>query len=129
MTDIHHAPGLQFPKGTPPKVDKATRRRAFIARDRRGSRQAKLRSGGRCEVVIDLVRCPRAGRHVHHMIKGRGKRGHGISALAERKQFACPQCHELIERHKVKRGWEFPIPHYTDTYRTNRRPDQCLIKP
>ena len=35
MTDMHRATGLQFPKGTTAKVDRETRRRAFVARDRR----------------------------------------------------------------------------------------------
>ena len=121
MTDMHRASGLQFPKGTPPKVDRETRRRAFVARDRRGSRQARARSGGRCEVVIDFVRCPRTAEHVHHMIKGIGQRGHGISALAERKQHACMNCHDLIERHDVELVG-LTVPHYSDTYQTKGRP-------
>ena len=124
MTDMHRAAGLQFPKGTPQKVDRETRRRAFVARDHKGNRQAKDRSGGRCEAVIDYGRCPREGRQVHHMIKGVGQRGHGISALAERKQYVCFWCHDLIERHDVERVG-LTVPHYSDTYRTKERPDHA----
>ena len=124
MTDMHHAPGLKFPKGTTANVDRETRRRAFVARDRRESRKVKARSAGRCEVVIDFVRCPRVAQHVHHMLKGIGQRGHGISALKYHKQFACPECHDLIERHDVERVG-LAVPHYTDTYQTKGRPDHA----
>ena len=121
MTDMHRAPGLQFPKGTTAKVDRETRRRAFVARDRRESGKVKFRSLGQCEVIIDSLVCRRRARHVHHMIKGRGQRGHGISALAERKQHACQPCHDLIERHDVERVGA-TVPLYMDTYRTKGRP-------
>ena len=124
MTDMHRAPGLQFPKGTTAKVDRETRRRAFVARDHKGNRQAKDRSGGRCEAVIDFLYCLRVAQHVHHMIKGVGQRGHGISALALRKQHVCMRCHDLIERHDVERVG-LTVPHYSDTYRTKERPDHA----
>ena len=123
MTDMHRAPGLKFPKSTTAKVDRVARRLAFIRRDRKGSRQAKGRADGRCEAVVNGQRCPWQGRHVHHMISGIGKRGHGISALAERKQYVCFEHHELIHQNKIERiGVD--VPHYTDTYQT-RRPDHA----
>ena len=125
MTDMHRAPGLQFPKGTPSKVDRKTRGQAVIARDRRESLKVKSRSLGRCEVIIDSLVCRRRARHVHHMIKGHGQRGHGISARAEHKQHACRECHDLIERHDVERAKAtvpyYTVPYYTDTYRTKKR--------
>ena len=123
MTDMHHAPGLQFPKGTPSKVDRETRRRAAVARDRKGSRQVRTRAAGQCEAVVNGQRCPWVGRHVHHMIGGIGKRGHGISALAERKQLVCFGHHTLIHQNNVERIGG-TIPHYTDTYQA-RRPDHA----
>ena len=123
MTDKPRAPGLQFPKGTSPKVERETRRRAVVARDRKGSRQARARAEGRCEAVVNGQRCPLEGRHVHHMIGGIGKRGRGISALAERKQLVCFEHHGLIHQNKIERiGGD--VPHYTDTYQT-RRPDHA----
>ena len=115
MTDMHRAPGLKFPKGTPPV------RVGYKRIDRVGSRLARVRSTGRCEIIIDGVRCQRKAIHVHHMLKGRGQRGRGISALAKHKQHACFRCHDLIERHDVERVGGI-VPLYTDTYRTKRRP-------
>ena len=120
MTDIHRATGLQFPKGTTAKPDRETRRRAFVARDRKGSRQARARAGGRCEAIVSGQRCPWQGRHVHHMIGGIGKRGLEISALAERKQLVCLAHHRLIHQNKLERLGG-TIPHYTDTYRMKER--------
>ena len=125
MTDMHRAPGLQFPKGTSPKVDRETRRRAAEARDRRGSRLARARAKGRCEVIVNGIRCVCPGRQVHHMIGGSGKRGRGISALADRKQVVCFSHHDLIHQSKIERLGG-TVPHYTDTYQT-RRPDHEKI--
>ena len=123
MTDKPRAPGLKFPKGTPQKVAREARRKAIVARDLKGSRQAKGRADGRCEAVVNHLRCPWQGRHVHHMISGIGKRGRGVSALAEHKQYVCFGHHELIHKENIKRiGGE--VPHYTDTYQT-RRPDHA----
>ena len=124
MTDMPRSPALKFPKGTTSKVDRLARRRTFTARDHKGSRLAMVRSQGRCEVIIDFVRCQRDGEQVHHMIKGIGGRGHGISALAECKQHACFKCHNLIERRDVERVGD-AVPHYSDTYKTKRRPDHA----
>lgn len=72
-------------------------KRASLSADRKGSADCRKRSGGRCEAWNGgdgwSWRCHRAAVHVHHMIGGHGKRGIGISALAEHKQHVCEQCH------------------------------------
>jgi hypothetical protein len=80
---------IRFPK---PKRAKSTHEAA----DRRGSAEVKRRSGGRCEIEIAGLRCPRPAAEVHHHIGGWKLRGRGISALAENKTHACVECHRLI---------------------------------
>ena len=65
-------------------------------------------------------RCLRVATQVHHMIGGRGKRGRGISALAEHKQAVCDVCHEEITggiggKKLMRIGGDVPL--WTDFYR------------
>ena len=121
MTDMHRGPGLKFPKGASPKAHRKTVLRSRHKIDEIGSDEVRARSGGRCEIVIDHVRCPRKATQVHHMLKGRGQRGRGQSALALYKQHACVFCHSRIELRVVERV-SVDRQRYTDTYRTKGRP-------
>lgn len=103
------------------------KKKANQAADRKSNKAVKERSGGRCEVkVLSEVlaewhwRCQRAATQVHHLIGGRGKRGIGISALAEHKQHVCDQCHLAITgdiggKKLIRVGGV--IPHWTDRYK------------
>lgn len=80
---------IRFPKPTRAKP-------THEAADRKGSAEVKRRSGGRCEVEIAGIRCPRIAAEVHHHIGGWKLRGRGKSALAEHKTHCCVDCHRLI---------------------------------
>ncbi len=99
-----------------------TKREADKALDRKENAKVLKRSEGQCEVRIgagcDVVRCPRSATQVHHMVFGRGVRGRGESAFAERKQAVCDQCHDDIHGKlggkKLRRiGLD---PYFTDCY-------------
>ena len=86
----------------PATADRAARKRAQQALDRRESAEVRKRSIGRCEAVEVItpgivMRCCGTAVHVHHMIGGRGRRGIGASALAIHKQHICDFCHTNIE--------------------------------
>ena len=114
-------------------ADRAKRKRAQQAKDRRESAKVKVRSGGHCEIVTQLgigayptygVPCYVSAVHVHHMIKGRGKRAVGASLLAIHKQHACTEHHRGIEGGiggkrliLIQRG-ELPV--WDDVYRRIR---------
>lgn len=108
-----------------PKVTRrVTRKQERLAADRKGSQEARKRSEGRCEVVFMLSigprRCFADATQVHHMIGGRGKRGYGISALAEHKQHVCDGCHKDLT--PGIGGAKFyriggDIPRWDDTYK------------
>ena len=109
-------------RGTALKA-KRTRTRQRLTVDARESDKVRARSGGRCEVVTFwpsfLHRCLRRATQVHHLIGGIGKRGRGISALAEHKQHVCDQCHLWITGdlggRKLQRVGDV-VPHWTDCY-------------
>ena len=117
--------GLAFPKtGKRIRTKKAT----WAAVDKAENATVPERSGGRCEVQVDLrctaggsgiFRCTRTATQIHHMIGGRGRRGIGESALAERKQHVCDACHLGITGDlggkKLKRIGGV-VPHFTDCY-------------
>jgi len=68
-----------------------TKAQIDAAVDRKESEKVKQRSNGVCE------RCDRQRAvHVHHMVGGRGRRGRGVSALAQNKVHLCAGCHEAI---------------------------------
>ena len=87
-----------------PKVVKRirTKRDADRAVDKSESAKVRERSEGRCEIRCRseggrfTFRCTHYATQVHHMIGGNGKRGRGISALAEHKQHVCNSCHDDI---------------------------------
>ena len=92
--------------------------------DRRESAKVRVRSGGQCEVWEHAgqvgARCQRRAVHVMHLIGGRGKRGRGISALAEHKLHGCATCHRAIDGDiggKTLKRIGGVIPRWTDTYR------------
>lgn len=119
------------PKGTA-SADREQRRTALAKVERVENAKVKARSGGRCEVVVADRRtgwgggicvypCVNTATQVHHMIGGRGRRGVGISALAEHKQDVCDQCHLDItgdiggKRLILQEAG--PVPVWTDSYR------------
>ena len=125
-------PRLRHPKPTA-TADRAARKRAMQAKDRAESDIVRKRSGGLCEVGYEWfdgprwlgsARCNRRAEHVHHMIKGRGKRAVGASVLAQHKQHVCHQCHQDIEggvggkRLILVQAGHLPV--YTDVYRRVR---------
>lgn len=69
---------------------------ARLTKDEEESEKVKKRSGGRCEIRVNNVRCGRRAFHVHHRKGGNGQRGRGDSALAANKDHACAQCHKQI---------------------------------
>lgn len=88
------------PKPRPRALEKADRRKALEARDKRESDKVKIRSGGGCEVVVvNGTRCHSRAAHVHHLISGIGVRGVGTSALARHKVHCCVACHTAIHAH------------------------------
>ena len=112
--------GLMFPKPRPCKLEKADRLKVRVSIDDRGSDQAKARSGGRCEVWVEVNRkvewrCKRRAVHIHHMLGGIGVRGRGESAKAIRKQHVCSDCHSDIGAHVLVRQGD-QVPHYADRY-------------
>lgn len=90
---------LAFPKPRPRSLEKADRRKVIEARDKRESDKVTARSGGRCEALIDGVRCARRACQVHHLMGGIGVRGIGDSALAANKVHVCEQTHKEIHAH------------------------------
>lgn len=108
--------GFAHPKPRPRVLEKDDRKRKQEAEDRRGSEEARKRANGRCEIeVIGEPVCTKPGMHTHHMIGGRGRRGIGESAKAERKQRACADHHEAVTHGLIRRVGGV-LPHYTDRY-------------
>lgn len=123
----HRQQGRDRREAAPNRPSSLKRARALL--DKLGSEQTRERSGGRCEVYTEyscghLMHCLRSATHVHHMISGRGKRGIGLSALAEHKQHVCDECHTDIhgdvggkKLHRVGG----PVPRFTDRYRRSQQ--------
>lgn len=106
---------MPFPKPRPAAFDKLDRKAKREALDERESKRVKLRSGGRCEAVIDTLRCNRRASQMHHMIGGWGKRARGPSVLAEHKQHVCTLCHHQITNHLITRIGS-AVKRWTDGY-------------
>lgn len=87
---------LPYGKGTPIRTLIAQAKAEWKKVDARESRRARTRSGGRCEVTVAGIRCPRRSYEVHHHMGGYGVRGRGASALARNKTCACAMCHSRI---------------------------------
>jgi len=85
-----------YGKGKPLRTQIDEAKEAWQKVDERESRKVRKRSGGRCEVVIEGVRCQRRAFEVHHHIGGFGARGRGESALSHNKSHTCRDCHHRI---------------------------------
>ena len=90
------APELAFPKPVPQVLERQQRRVRQQARERLENLTVRQRSGGRCEVVLGTTRCRKAGREIHHLLGGHGRRGRGDSALATHKVHSCVAHHRLM---------------------------------
>ena len=93
--------GLAFPKGVTAKARIAKVRAARQSVDRRENVKVRVRSGGRCEMVIDH-RCGNRAVHVHHLLSGIGTRARGSSCLAENKLHLCESHHAEIHAHVLR---------------------------
>jgi hypothetical protein len=110
-------PRCAVPKSRPRLLDKRQRAAEIKTTDEAGSKQARLRANGCCEIfVVNEGRCSRRDVHTHHMLGGRGVRARGKSALAEHKQRVCPRCHEEIGGHVLRLLQDGPSPVFTDAY-------------
>ncbi len=108
---------LLIPKPDPDERER--RRKKLSAEDRKGSREARYRSGGMCEVVfIGGGRCPRRATEVHHM-DGR-HREPGRWTTKEAKQHVCAECHHGITGEiggkRLKPVQEGDVPMWSDEY-------------
>ena len=99
---------LAFPKPFPQVLERQARRACQQARERRENTTVRERSGGRCEVVLDWRRCRRAGREVHHLLGGHGRRGRGDSVLATHKMHTCVDHHRLMGLRWIEVTWTTP---------------------
>ena len=102
------APDLAFPKPVPQFVERQERRACQQARERLENAAVKERSGGRCEVVLGETRCRKAGREVHHLLGGYGRRGRGDSVLAAYKVHTCVEHHRLMSLRWIEVTWATP---------------------
>ena len=108
---------LPQPKHPPASLGRKAEKTKRETADETGSREAKQRANGRCEIVIVGVgRCQKRDVHTHHLIGGWKQRGRGKSALAVHKQRACVEHHVAIEHNELKRIASGPDPVYTDCY-------------
>jgi hypothetical protein len=106
-------------KGPSRDAAKQTRAEIWATLDEQGNRDARDRAKGRCEIVINEIRCQQPDTQTHHMMSGRGTRGKGPSCFAVHKQRACWKCHRLITDKKVRRIGSV-TPYWTDHYRRMR---------
>lgn len=101
-------------KPRPRLLDKRDQRAKVAEIDRKENAKVKQRSGGRCEVRIDLTlegytepwaidrRCVRRASQTHHLISGIGRRNIGKSILAEHKLHVCDLHHQEIHGHVLR---------------------------
>lgn len=111
--------GFAFPKGAPLAAVTEQRRAERKSHDEAENDVVKARSGGQCEIWWRARRCTKRANQVHHMEGGNGVRARGSSALAERKQHACQDCHALITSKRLVRIGSV-TPHFMDRYRRVR---------
>ncbi|MDA2953623.1 MAG: hypothetical protein O2976_03290 [Actinomycetota bacterium] len=102
------ATDLAFPKPVPLMLERQQRRACHEAHERRENAKVRTRSGGRCEVVLGEARCRKAGREVHHLLGGHGRRGRGASALASHKVHTCVEHHRLMGLRWIDVTWTTP---------------------
>ena len=96
---------LAHPKGPTQRDERKAKKIVLESKDRLENRKVKKRSGGRCEAVLDGVRCQERSAHVHHLLGGIGVRARGDSALATHKVDLCVNCHFLVHRHAILVTW------------------------
>ena len=96
---------LAFPKPFPQVFERQARRACQQARERQENISVTARSGGRCEVVLDGRRCRKAGREIHHLLGGHGRRGRGDSVLATHKVHTCVDHHRLMGLRWIEVTW------------------------
>ena len=99
---------LAFPKPFPQVFERQARRACQQARERQENTTVKVRSGGQCEVVLGKTRCQKAGREIHHLLGGHGRRGRGDSALATHKVHSCVHHHRLMGLRWIEVTWTTP---------------------
>ena len=99
---------LAFPKPVPQFLERQVRRDCQQAHERRENAVVRQRSGGRCEVVLGGTRCRKAGREVHHLFGGHGRRGRGVSVIATHKVHTCVEHHRLISLRWIDVTWTTP---------------------
>ena len=105
MTTGSNARALAFPKPLPQMLEREQRRARQRARERVENATVRRRSGGRCEVVLGDQRCRKAGREMHHLLGGHGRRGRGESVLATHKVHACAHHHRLMQLRWIRTTW------------------------
>jgi hypothetical protein len=88
--------GMPFPKGQPKALLRLKKRKAIERLDEIENIKARARAAGRCEVIVDGVRCPKRDAQTHHLKGGIGRRNRGDSVLAIQKLRTCHDCHPLI---------------------------------
>jgi hypothetical protein len=94
------------PKPRVKLLDKRDAQRDLAKIDKEQRAICKVRSGGRCEVVIDPpfpvlrgLRCIHKATENHHLIGGIGRRNKGKSILAAHRLEVCQWCHAEITGH------------------------------
>lgn len=111
---------FMFPKPKPRALVKAQRKSELDAIDRRERKLCKLRSGGRCEVVIvtpkpetstlRVDRCKAKAVNNHHLLGGHGRRNVGDSILAAHRIDTCQHHHSLLHAKAllpIDRDWQY----------------------
>lgn len=93
---------IGFPKPRPKMAETTVTRKAEIALDSAETAKVRVRSGGRCEVTVEGVRCKRRAGETHHHQGGWKIRGRGESALARNKSHCCSACHREITGHVLQ---------------------------
>lgn len=88
-----------FPKPRPHLLEIRAKRARIKVRDLKARDQVKLRSSGRCEVIVYGRRCTRSAFHVHHLLGGIGRRGVGLSASWRTQLHVCRTCHAELHGH------------------------------
>lgn len=121
---------IAFPKPQPRLLEKRKRKSAKESQNRAERKLCRLRSGGRCEVIIvthkpeqsALIqkRCTRAANQNHHLLGGVGRRNIGASILAQHRIDTCRSCHEEIT-HEVLQAYVFDEQYDAATVRYIRK--------
>ena len=96
-----------IPKPRPRLLEKRERKALLASQDRSERKICRLRSSGRCEVIlvthkpeasaIEQKRCKRTATTNHHLLGGVGRRNIGASILAAHRLDMCGECHNAID--------------------------------